>query len=157
MLREVLLVEDSPGDVRLMQVALQEANPAVHLNVIPDGAEAIAFLSQQGIFANSLRPDVILLDLNLPKIDGRQVLAYIKQDASLKSIPTVVLTTSADEADINQSYELQANCYLTKPVEFTFFESLVKSISDFWLTHVKFPLADSRSSAAANDGILKTE
>jgi two-component system, chemotaxis family, response regulator Rcp1 len=101
-----------------MQVALQDANPAVHLNVVTDGVEAIAFLSHQGLYAKSPRPDVILLDLNLPKIDGRQVLAYIKQDASLKRIPTVVLTTSADEADVNQSYELQANCYLKKPVEF---------------------------------------
>jgi two-component system, chemotaxis family, response regulator Rcp1 len=150
MLREVLLVEDSPGDARLMQVALQEANPAVHLNVVADGVEAIAFLTHQGMYAESPRPDVILLDLNLPKIDGRQVLAHIKQDASLKLIPTVVLTTSADEADINQSYELQANCYLTKPVEFEFFEALVKSINEFWLTRVKFPLTDSRSLAAAN-------
>jgi len=145
--REVLLVEDSPGDVRLMQVALQHANPAVHLNVVTDGAEAIAFLSHEGMYAKSPRPDVILLDLNLPKVDGREVLAYIKQDASLKSIPTIVLTTSADEADINQSYELQANCYLAKPVEFVFFEALVKSINDFWLTRVKFPLTDAGSSA----------
>jgi two-component system response regulator len=147
MLREVLLVEDSPGDVRLMQLALQDANPAVHLNVVPDGVEAIAFLSHQGMYAESPRPEVILLDLNLPKLDGRQLLAYIKQDASLKLIPTVVLTTSADQADINESYELQANCYLTKPVEFEFFEALVKNINDFWLTRVRFPLTDSRSSA----------
>jgi chemotaxis family two-component system response regulator Rcp1 len=137
--REVLLVEDSPGDVRLMREALQLVNTAAHLHVVEDGNEAIAFLSQQGVYANSPRPGLILLDLNLPKVDGRQVLAHIKQDASLKSIPTVILTTSADEADIRQTYALRANCYLTKPVGIDAFEGLVKSVSDFWLTRIKLP------------------
>jgi chemotaxis family two-component system response regulator Rcp1 len=149
--REVLLVEDSPGDVRLLRVALQDANPAAHLNVVSDGTEAIAFLGQQGEYANSPRPCLILLDLNLPKVDGRQVLAHIKQDESLKSIPTVILTTSADEADIHQTYKLQANCYLTKPVEFEAFEGLIKSINDFWLTHVKLP--PMLSGVATNAGL----
>src|ERR1700727_172004 len=100
--REVLLVEDSPGDVRLLREALQNANPTAHLHVVTDGTEAITFLSQQGVYANSPRPCLILLDLNLPKMDGRQVLAHIKQDATLKSIPTVILTTSGDEDDIQQ-------------------------------------------------------
>jgi CheY-like chemotaxis protein len=138
-LREVLLVEDSPGDVRLLREALHDSNPAVHLHVVPDGSEAIAFLGQLGVYAKSPRPGLILLDLNLPKVDGRQVLAHIKQDASLKLIPTVILTTSADEADIHQSYKLQANCYLTKPVGLDAFEGLIKSINDFWLTRVKLP------------------
>ena len=127
---EVLLVEDSPGDVRLLQEALQDVNPAAHLHVVEDGSEAIAFLSQHGVYANSPRPGLILLDLNLPKMDGRQVLAHIKHHESLKSIPTVILTTSADEADIHQTYKLQANCYLTKPVDFDAFEGLIKSIND---------------------------
>jgi chemotaxis family two-component system response regulator Rcp1 len=137
--REVLLVEDSPGDVRLLREALQNANPTAHLHVVTDGTEAITFLSQQGVYANSPRPCLILLDLNLPKMDGRQVLAHIKQDATLKSIPTVILTTSGDEDDIQQTYKLQANCYLTKPVGFDAFEGLIKSINDFWLTRVKLP------------------
>ena len=133
-----------------MQEALQDTNPAIHLHVVPDGAEAIAFLSQQGVYANSPRPGLILLDLNLPKVDGRQVLAHIKQDANLKLIPTVILTTSDDEADIQQSYRHQANCYLTKPVGFDAFESLVKSINDFWLTRVRLPpvLPDSAMKVA---------
>jgi two-component system, chemotaxis family, response regulator Rcp1 len=136
---EVLLVEDSPGDVRLTKEAFHDANPSVHLNVATDGVEAMAFLKRQGIYAQSPRPDLILLDLNLPKMDGREVLAEIKKDASLKTIPTVVLTTSESEVDIAKSYSLQANCYLSKPVELDDFEALVKSINDFWLTKVKLP------------------
>jgi two-component system, chemotaxis family, response regulator Rcp1 len=136
---EVLLVEDSPGDVRLTQEAFHDANPSVHLNVAADGVEAMAFLKHQGIHAQSPRPDLILLDLNLPKMDGREVLAQIKKDESLKTIPTVILTTSEAEVDIAKSYQLQANCYLSKPVELDAFESLVKSINDFWLTKVKLP------------------
>jgi len=136
---EVLLVEDSPGDVRLTKEAFHDANPSVHLNVATDGVEAMAFLKHQGIYAQAPRPDLILLDLNLPKMDGREVLAEIKKDASLKTIPTVVLTTSESEVDIAKSYALQANCYLSKPVELDAFEALVKSINDFWLTKVKLP------------------
>jgi CheY-like chemotaxis protein len=109
------------------------------LNVAADGVEAMAFLSHKGAHVSSPRPDLILLDLNLPKMDGREVLARIKQDPSLKLIPTVILTTSDAEADIVKSYELQANCYLTKPVQLDAFEALVKSINDFWLTKVKLP------------------
>jgi len=136
---EVLLVEDSPGDVRLTREAFHDANATVRLSVAVDGVEALAFLRRQGKHADSPRPDLILLDLNLPKMDGREVLAHIKEDDSLKLIPTVILTTSDAEADIVKSYQLQANCYLTKPVQLEEFEVLVKSINDFWLTQVKLP------------------
>jgi two-component system, chemotaxis family, response regulator Rcp1 len=136
---EVLLVEDSPGDVRLTQEAFRDANPAIRLHVATDGVEAMAFLRREGAHAHSPRPDLILLDLNLPKMDGREVLAHIKDDANLKTIPTVILTTSDAEADIVKSYQLQANCYLSKPVQLDAFESLVGSINDFWLTKVKLP------------------
>jgi two-component system, chemotaxis family, response regulator Rcp1 len=136
---QVLLVEDSPGDVRLTQEAFRDANPSIRLHVAPDGVEAMAFLRQQGKYLGAPRPDLILLDLNLPKMDGREVLAHIKEDDDLKTIPTVILTTSDAEADIVKSYELQANCYLTKPVQLDAFESLVKSINDFWLTKARLP------------------
>jgi len=136
---EVLLIEDSPGDVRLTQEAFRDANPAINLHVASDGVEAMAFLSRVGVCAHAPRPDLILLDLNLPKMDGREVLAHIKEDASLKLIPTVILTTSEAEADIAKSYQLQANCYLIKPVQLGAFEILVKSINDFWLTKVRLP------------------
>jgi chemotaxis family two-component system response regulator Rcp1 len=136
---EVLLVEDSPGDVRLTQEALHEANSAIHLHVAFDGVEAMAFLTRAGRNARAPRPDLILLDLNLPRMDGREVLAQIKADDDLKTIPTIILTTSEAEADIVKSYQLQANCFLSKPVQLEAFESLVKSINDFWLTKVKLP------------------
>ena len=136
---EVLLVEDSPGDVRLTQVALHEANRRINLHVASDGVEAMAFLHRKEAFAEVPRPDLILLDLNLPRMDGREVLAHIKADADLKTIPTVILTTSVAEADIVKSYELQANCYLSKPVQLEAFEGLVKSINDFWLTKAELP------------------
>lgn len=136
---EVLLVEDSPGDVRLTQEAFREANRSVHLHVAFDGVEAMAFLRREGVHGAAPRPDLILLDLNLPKMDGREVLAHIKEDDSLKTIPTVILTTSEAEADIVKSYELRANCYLSKPVHLDAFEGIVKSINDFWLTKVKLP------------------
>jgi CheY-like chemotaxis protein len=136
---EVLLVEDSPGDVRLTQEAFRDANRSVHLHVAFDGVEAMAFLRREGVHGAAPRPDLILLDLNLPKMDGREVLAHIKEDDSLKTIPTVILTTSEAEADIVKSYELRANCYLSKPVQLDAFESIVKSINDFWLTKVKLP------------------
>ena len=136
---EVLLVEDSPGDVRLTQEAFRDANMLIHLHVAYDGVEAMAFLRHEGIHALAPRPDLILLDLNLPKMDGREVLAHIKENDALRTIPTVILTTSDAEVDIARSYELQANCYLTKPVQLDAFENLVKSINDFWLTKVKLP------------------
>ena len=131
---QVLLVEDSPGDVRLTLEAFRDTNPSIRLHVANDGVEAMAFLRQEGVHASAPRPDLILLDLNMPKMDGRQVLAHIKQDDSLKTIPTVILTTSEAEADIVRSYQLKANCYLNKPVQLDAFENLVKSINDFWLT-----------------------
>ena len=136
---EVLLVEDSPGDVRLTQEAFRDANRSIHLHVVSDGVEAMTFLRREGAHVDAPRPDLILLDLNLPKMDGREVLAQIKEDASLKTIPTVILTTSEAEVDIVKSYQLHANCYLSKPVQLDAFESLVKSINDFWLTKVKLP------------------
>jgi chemotaxis family two-component system response regulator Rcp1 len=138
--RVVLLVEDSPGDVRLTQEAFRDADPSIELYVATDGVEAMAFLRREGIHVNAARPDFILLDLNLPKMDGREVLAHIKEDKDLKTIPTVILTTSDAEADILTSYQLRANCYLIKPVQLEEFESLVKSVNDFWLTTVKLPL-----------------
>ena len=136
---ETLLVEDSPGDVRLTQEAFREANVAINLHVATDGVEAMAFLNREGAHSGAPRPDLILLDLNLPRMDGREVLAHIKADKSLKTIPTVILTTSEAEADILGSYELNANCYLSKPVQLDDFQSLVHSINDFWLTRVKLP------------------
>jgi chemotaxis family two-component system response regulator Rcp1 len=133
----VLLVEDSPGDIRLTQEALREANRAIRLHVTTDGVEAMAFLKREGAHRDSARPDLILLDLNLPKMDGREVLAHIKADGDLKTIPTIILTTSEAEADIVKSYQLHANCYLSKPVQLAAFEALVQSINDFWLTQVK--------------------
>jgi chemotaxis family two-component system response regulator Rcp1 len=136
---EVLLVEDSPGDVRLTQEAFRDTNRSVRLHVATDGVEAMAFLRQKGTHVGAVRPDLILLDLNLPKMDGREVLAHIKGDDSLKTIPTVILTISAAEVDIVKSYELYANCYLVKSLQLEAFESLVRSINDFWLTRVKLP------------------
>src|SRR5277367_4504564 len=136
---QVLLVEDSPGDVRLTQEAFLDANSSVQLHVASDGVEAMAFLKHEGPYLHAPRPDLILLDLNLPKMDGREVLAHIKKDASLKTISTVILTTSEAEADIARSYQLQANCYLSKPAQLDAFENLMKSVNDFWLTRVKLP------------------
>lgn len=136
---EILLVEDSPGDVRLTVEALREAKVRNQLNVVNDGVEAMAYLRHEPPFENAIRPDLILLDLNLPKKDGREVLAEIKQDPSLMLIPVVVLTTSELEEDILKAYECHANCYITKPVDFHQFLSVVKSIENFWLTVVKLP------------------
>ena len=136
---EVLLVEDNLGDVRLTQEAFRNVDGSLRLHVASDGVEALAFLKQEGVHVDAPRPDLILLDLNLPKMDGREVLAWIKADDGLKSIPTVILTTSDAEADIAESYRLQANCYLSKPVQLDAFEGLVKSINDFWLTKAKLP------------------
>ncbi len=139
MAKEVLLVEDSPGDVRLTREAFRDYDKSVNLHVAVDGVDAMAFLKRQGVHADAPRPDFILLDLNLPKMDGREVLARIKSDDSLKSIPTVILSTSDAETDIANSYKLQANCYLSKPVQLDEFENLVKSVTEFWLTKVKLP------------------
>lgn len=138
---EILLVEDSPGDVRLTKEALRDAKVRNNLHVATDGVEAVAFLRRTGSHTEAPRPDLILLDLNLPKKDGREILAEIKADASLQTIPVVVLTTSASEADILQSYQLHANCYITKPVDLEGFMTVVKSIEGFWLSIVKFPQA----------------
>jgi two-component system, chemotaxis family, response regulator Rcp1 len=127
---EVLLVEDSPGDVRLTQEAIKDAKVRMKLHVAGDGAEAMAFLAREGKYANVPRPDLILLDLNLPKKDGREVLEEIKESRTLKSIPVVILTTSSSEADILQSYMLHANCYITKPVGLDGFLTVVKSIDN---------------------------
>jgi chemotaxis family two-component system response regulator Rcp1 len=150
---DVLLVEDSPGDVRLTQEAFRDANHSIHLHVATDGVEAMAFLRHEGTHVRAPRPDLILLDLNLPKMDGREVLAHIKADDSLKTIPTVILTTSVAEVDIAKSYQLQANCYLNKPVQLEAFENLVKSINDFWLTKVKLP---SRGQADEQEAVQRT-
>ena len=136
---QVLLIEDSPGDVRLTREAFRDTNMSVRLHVASDGVEAMAFLRQEGDHVDAPRPDLILLDLNLPKMDGREVLVHIKADDNLKTIPTVILTTSEEEADISTSYQLHANCYLNKPVQLEEFEALVKSINDFWLTKARLP------------------
>jgi CheY-like chemotaxis protein len=139
MSREVLLIEDSPGDVRLTQEAFRASNADLQLHVAVDGNEALAFLKQQGSFAGAPRPDLILLDLNLPNINGSEVLARIKQDDNLKTIPTMVLATSQSEADVMRSLQLQANCYLAKPAQLDELERMVRSIDDFWLTKARFP------------------
>ncbi len=144
---EVLLVEDSPGDVRLTREAFREASKSIRLSVVSDGVEAMAFLRRERVHAQAPRPDLILLDLNLPKMDGREVLALIKNDATLKMIPTVILTTSVAEADIAHSYELQVNCYVSKPAEWDAFASLMKNIIDFWLSKVKLPQKNTVTSA----------
>jgi CheY-like chemotaxis protein len=136
---EVLLVEDSPGDVRLTQEAFKDAKVHINLHVASDGIEAMAFLKREGGQANAPRPDLILLDLNLPRKDGREVLQEIKENPALTSIPVVVLTTSASEEDILRSYRLHANCYITKPVGLDGFLKVVNSIDNFWLSVVKLP------------------
>jgi two-component system, chemotaxis family, response regulator Rcp1 len=136
---ELLLVEDSEPDVRLTQEALHEAKVKNRLWVVEDGVEALEFLRHEGRFADAPRPDIILLDLNLPRKDGRQVLKEIKADDSLKRIPVVILTTSKNEEDVLRAYDLHANCFITKPVDFNRFMEVVKSIEDFWLTVVRLP------------------
>lgn len=136
---EILLVEDNPGDQDLTRNALQRAKVRNTLHVVEDGEEAMEFLHQEGEYANAPRPDVILLDLNLPRMDGREVLEEIKKDPKLMDIPVVVLTTSSAEQDIIRSYRLHANCYITKPVDLEQFIEVVRSIQNFWLTVVKLP------------------
>jgi len=136
---EILLIEDNPGDVRLTQEALREGKVANRVSVVSDGVEAMAFLRREGPYADAPRPDLILLDLSLPKKDGREVLAEIKADENLKRIPVVVLTTSQAEEDVLKTYNLHANSYITKPVDLRQFLGVVKFIEDFWLAVVKLP------------------
>ena len=140
---EILLVEDNPGDVRLTQEALKEGKVLNRMDVASDGVDALAYLRREGAHVHATRPDLILLDLNLPKINGREVLAEIKSDASLKRIPVVVLTTSSAEQDILESYNLYANAFITKPVDLIQFIDIIKSIEDFWLTVVTLPPDDA--------------
>ncbi len=136
---EVLLVEDSPGDVRLTREAFKDAKVPINLRIAADGTEAMAFLKREGKHAHAPRPDLILLDLNLPKKDGREVLEEIKQSPALKSIPIVILTMSKSEEDVLRSYSLHANCYIPKPVSLDGFLTVVKSIEEFWLSTVMLP------------------
>lgn len=136
---QVLLVEDSPGDIRLTQEALKDAKIHINLHVVRDGEQAMSFLMREGEHANAPRPDLILLDLNLPKKDGRAVLEEIKNSPDLKSIPIVILTTSLSDEDVLRSYLLHANCYITKPVNLDGFLKVVKSIDNFWLSIVTLP------------------
>lgn len=138
---EILLVEDSPGDVRLTREALRDAKMHINLNVARDGIEAMAFLKHEGVFSHVPRPSLILLDLNLPKKDGRAVLEEIKNSPNLKSIPVVILTTSLSDVDVLRSYNLHANCFITKPVDLDGFLKVVKSIDNFWLSIVTLPRA----------------
>jgi len=141
---DVLLVEDNPGDVRLTREALKEAKIAVNLSVANDGLEAMKMLRQEAPYSGQPLPDLVLLDLNMPRMDGREVLRLIKTDEKLKRIPVVVLTTSAAEKDILQAYGMHANCYITKPVELDQFMEIIKSIEGFWLTVVKLPKAPNQ-------------
>jgi CheY-like chemotaxis protein len=136
---EILMVEDNPGDVRLTREALKGGKVANRLHVVEDGIAALDFLNQRAPYEGAPRPDLILLDLNLPKMDGREVLSVIKADASLKTIPVVVLTTSRAEEDIVRAYKLSANCYVTKTVDLYQFNRIVQAIEDFWLTVVTLP------------------
>jgi two-component system, chemotaxis family, response regulator Rcp1 len=136
---EILLVEDSPSDAKLTMEALEAGKIANNLNHVIDGVDAMDYLRQRGKYSKAKRPDLIMLDLNLPRMDGRDVLRQLKSDASLRTIPIIVLTTSRADKDILQSYELNANCYITKPVDFPNFIDVVKSIEQFWLTVVTLP------------------
>jgi two-component system response regulator len=137
---EILLVEDNQADVRLTQEALKDEKLHINLSVVNDGVEALAFLRREGRYANTVRPDLVLLDLNLPRKDGREVLEEIKNDPNLMVMPVVVLTTSDAEKDILESYELHANCYIIKPLDLNQFSRVVKSIQEFWFTIVKLPM-----------------
>jgi CheY-like chemotaxis protein len=143
---QILLVEDNPGDVRLTIEALKEAKVLNKLTIVKDGIEALSLLRRQGQHARAVRPDLILLDLNLPRKDGREVLAEIKGDDNLKHIPVVILTTSQDEQDVLKSYNLYANCYITKPVDLDQFITVVKSIEDFWLGIVVLPKIEKNNA-----------
>ena len=141
---DILMVEDNPGDVRLALEALKEAKVANRMTVVSDGVHAMSYLRREGAYAEAPTPDLIILDLNLPRKDGREVLAEVKADPRLKRIPVVVLTVSRSEEDILKSYDLHANCYITKPVDLEAFLDVVKGIEDFWLTIVKLPPAEGQ-------------
>jgi CheY-like chemotaxis protein len=136
---EILMIEDNPGDVRLTQEAFRDGRIRNHLNVVDDGEKAMAYLRREGPYADKPRPDLILLDLNLPRRDGRDVLSELKRDPDLLRIPVVVLTTSQSDEDILRSYDLHANCYVTKPFEFQNFLDVVRMIEHFWLSVVSLP------------------
>lgn len=136
---EVLLVEDDPADADLTKETLKDGKLFVHLNVVEDGEQAMAYLRQQSPFENAVRPDLVLLDLNLPRLDGRQVLKEIKEDDSLKTIPVVVLTTSEAETDVQNMYRIGANCYITKPIGMDEFSIIVRTLEDFWFSVVRLP------------------
>jgi CheY-like chemotaxis protein len=142
--KEVLLVEDNPGDVRLAHEAIKDADAHINLSVVDDGVEAMAFLRHEGRYADAVRPDLILLDLNLPKKDGREVLAEIKADSSLKKIPVIIFSVSTAQEDIRHCYALQANCYIVKPGDLEQLISIVRILEDFWLALVKLPPDDMR-------------
>jgi two-component system, chemotaxis family, response regulator Rcp1 len=146
---EILLVEDNPGDVRLAVEALRDAKVNNNLNTVMDGEEALAFLRRQDQYANAPRPDLVLLDLNLPRKSGREVLREVKEDPNLRRIPVVILTTSEAEEDILKAYNYNANCYVTKPVDLDQFIKVVRSIEDFWLTIVKLPSGASGGEVSA--------
>jgi len=136
---DVLLVEDNPGDARLVQEALAENNLELNLHIVRDGMQALAFVNQEGEYADAPTPDLVLLDFNLPMRDGREVLANIKNDPVLKRLPVVILSSSEAEQDILQSYDLHANCYIQKPLDFEQFTTVIKSVGNFWFNIVKLP------------------
>ncbi len=136
---EILMVEDSPSDAFIVKEALKRAGGSSNLHVVPDGVEAMAYLRRQGEYFDAARPDIILLDLNMPRKDGREVLAEVKRDDKLRCIPVIVLTSSNAEQDVSKAYELHANCYITKPTDFSKFKELIKSIEAFWFSNVTLP------------------
>jgi chemotaxis family two-component system response regulator Rcp1 len=144
---EILLAEDNLGDVRLAIETFKDAKIHNQVNVVPDGVEAMAYLRKQGKYANAIRPDLILLDLNMPRKDGREVLKEVKEDPDLRRIPVVVLTISQAEQDILKSYDLHANCYISKPVDLTQFNKVVQSIENFWFMIVKLPPKESNGNS----------
>jgi CheY-like chemotaxis protein len=145
---EVLLVEDNPGDVRLITEALKDARIHAHISVAPDGVEALALLRREGKYATAVLPDLILLDLNLPRMNGHEVLTTIKQDENLRRIPVVIVTSSKADQDIAASYDLHANCFVTKPVDLDQFFNVVAAIRDFWFVIVKLPLTQTRDGSS---------
>lgn len=138
----ILLIEDNPGDIRLVVESMKESKKPNNLSMVKDGVEAMTYLHREGVYANAVRPDIILLDLNLPMKNGKEVLAEIKKDPDLKRIPVIVFTASSAERDVINSYDLHANCYITKPVSLDKFTEVVRSIEKFWLTVVKLPPGD---------------
>ena len=144
---EILLADDNPGDLRLAVEALKDSKIINHVNTVPDGVEAMAYLRKQGKYADAPRPDVILLDLNMPRKDGREVLKEVKEDPVLRRIPVVILTISQAEQDILKAYDLHANCYITKPVDLNQFNIIVQSIENFWFSIVRLPPKESNSNS----------